>query len=285
MVLANVRLPDDSVTAGEPAPVRTTDCGLLTALSVNVNVPAAVPRAVGENVTPTVQVAPAAILAPQLLLANEKAPPAAMFVKFRLTFSWFVSFTVAVLILPTATVPRFRLLDESVTGVMPVPVKLTVCGLFAALSVMVNAPVTAPRAVGEKVTPRVQVAPAPLLVPQVFVATENPALAAMLLIVRGIACLFVSVSVCAALLVPWAWFPNTKLVDDRVSTAIPVPSNSTAGEKLPDPRYTVRVDASFPTADGVNVTVMLQLCPAPSELGLSGQFPPQEKSPELRPLM
>ena len=31
----------------------------------------------------------------------------------------------------------------------------------------------------------------------------------------------------------------------------------------------------LPRADGVNVTVMLQLRPAPSVLGLIGQFPPQ----------
>jgi hypothetical protein len=39
-------------------------------LSVNVSVPVAAPVAVGENVTPTVQLAPAAILDPQVLLAT-----------------------------------------------------------------------------------------------------------------------------------------------------------------------------------------------------------------------
>jgi hypothetical protein len=60
-----------------PLPVRLTVCGLFTALSVNVRVPVAAPVAVGENVTPTVHVAPPAILAPQVLLATAKPALAA----------------------------------------------------------------------------------------------------------------------------------------------------------------------------------------------------------------
>ena len=45
--------------------MRLTVWGLFAALSVNVSVPVAPPVAVGENVTPTVQLAPAAILDPQ----------------------------------------------------------------------------------------------------------------------------------------------------------------------------------------------------------------------------
>ena len=42
------------------------------ALSLNVNVPVAEPTAVGEKVTPTVQVFPARTLAPQVLLATRE---------------------------------------------------------------------------------------------------------------------------------------------------------------------------------------------------------------------
>jgi hypothetical protein len=38
---------------------------------------------------------------------------------------------------------------------------------------------------------------------------------------------------------------------------------------------TVNVAVRLPRAEGVNVTAMLQLFPAPSVLGLIGQFPPQ----------
>ena len=41
---------------------------------------------------------------------------------------------------------------------------------------------------------------------------------------------------------------------------------------------TVKVAVRLPNAEGVNVTVMLQLFPAPSVLGLRGQFPAQAKS-------
>ena len=63
---------------------------------------------------------------------------------------------------------------------LPVPVRLTVCGLFAAVSVNVSVPVAVPVAVGENVTPTVQLAPAATLVPQVLLETAKPALAAML---------------------------------------------------------------------------------------------------------
>ena len=63
---------------------------------------------------------------------------------------------------------------------MPVPVRVTVWGLFAAESVNVSVPVTAPDAVGENVTPTVQVAPAAILVPQVLRATAKPAVVTML---------------------------------------------------------------------------------------------------------
>ena len=55
------------------------------ALSVNVNVPVAEPTAVGEKVTPTVQLAPAATLVPQVLLATANGELAAMLVMLSAT--------------------------------------------------------------------------------------------------------------------------------------------------------------------------------------------------------
>ena len=80
---------------------------------------------------------------------------------------------------PTLTVEKFIELAEKVTGALPVPDKLTVCGLVRALSVKVNVPVAEPTAVGEKVTNTVQFFPARMLVPQVLLATANGPLAAM----------------------------------------------------------------------------------------------------------
>jgi hypothetical protein len=125
VVLAKVRLAGESVTGATPVPERLTVCGLFAALSVNVNVPPAAPKAVGENVTPMVQVAKALMLAPQVLEATAKGPLATTLEKLRGIFSRFVNVRdVIALVLPTATVERFKVLAETVTGVMPVPVKL-----------------------------------------------------------------------------------------------------------------------------------------------------------------
>jgi hypothetical protein len=94
---------------------------------------------------------------------------------------------------------KLKLFDESVTGALPVPVRLTVCGLVTASSVNVRAPVTKPIAVGEKVTPRLQVAPADTLVPHVLLATVKPALAATSAMFRLTFWRFVSVTVFDAL--------------------------------------------------------------------------------------
>ena len=107
--------------------------------------------------------------------------------------------------------PKFKLVGESVTaGAVPVPVAVSVCGLPAALSVMVSVALRAPAAVGLKVTLKVQLAPAASVagsVPQVFVWAKSPAFAppmVMLLMVSVPVPGFVSVTFCAALVVPMA---------------------------------------------------------------------------------
>jgi hypothetical protein len=55
------------------------------ALSLNVNVPVAEPRVVGEKVAPTVQFFPARTLVPQVLLATANGPLAAMLVMLSVT--------------------------------------------------------------------------------------------------------------------------------------------------------------------------------------------------------
>jgi hypothetical protein len=171
----------ESVTGVLPVPERLTVCGLVNEASVNVSVPEIEPVVVGENVTPTVHLAPAAMLVPQVLLATAKLALAAMLLNVSATFSLLVRVTLlAELVLPTATVPRLKLVAESVTGVLPVPDRLTVCGLLDAASVKVSVPVDAPISVGEKVTPTVQVPLAATLEPQVLLEIPKPAVVAML---------------------------------------------------------------------------------------------------------
>jgi hypothetical protein len=74
----------------------------------------------------------------------------------------FVNVTVCgALVVPTATLPKFRLADESATCTTPVPESGTVCGLFTALSVMDRVPGCAPNAVGVSVRPMLHESPAP----------------------------------------------------------------------------------------------------------------------------
>jgi hypothetical protein len=94
---------------------------------VNVRVPVTGPVAVGEKVTPTVQVAPALMLAPQVLLAMVNPVLALTDAIVRAVLRWFVKVTVfAELLVPTFTVPKLMAVEEKVTGALPVPDRLTV---------------------------------------------------------------------------------------------------------------------------------------------------------------
>ena len=94
---------------------------------MNVNAPVTAPVAVGENVTPTEQLAPAAMLAPHVLLAIAKLALATMLANESGTLPRFVSVTDLIeLVVPTVTYPKFKLLEENVTGALPVPLRFTV---------------------------------------------------------------------------------------------------------------------------------------------------------------
>ena len=62
-----VDVPDGASEKSSPIPVSNAVCGLLLALSVTINVPVLVPLAVGSKKTPMEQLAPAAIIFPQVL--------------------------------------------------------------------------------------------------------------------------------------------------------------------------------------------------------------------------
>jgi hypothetical protein len=82
-------------------------------------------------------------------------------------------------VLPVATawLPKERLVGETLTaGVVPVPERLTVCGLPVALSEMLTAAVRAPVAAGVKVTLIEQLPLAATELPQVLVWAKSPAL-------------------------------------------------------------------------------------------------------------
>ena len=72
----------------------------------------------------------------------------------------------AALVTPMATVPKFRLVEESL-AVVPTPLSGTCCGLPEALSVTLRAAVRVPEVVGLNLMLIVQVAPAASEVPHV----------------------------------------------------------------------------------------------------------------------
>ena len=103
-----------------------------------------------------------------MLLATAKSPVAAIVVMSREVARWLVDVTVEdALVVPMVRLAKVTLSRESVAATEPVPLRFTVCGLSDALSTIVSVPTRAPAAVGENVTPILQVAPATRLTARV----------------------------------------------------------------------------------------------------------------------
>src|SRR5271169_1156673 len=125
------------------------------------NVAVAAPADLGVKVTETVQLVSAARLEPQLLdCANAAGVWPVTLIPFIICGVWARLVTVTTcggLVWPTLTLPKLRLVGE-ISKAIPVPVSVTVCGLFGALSVSLRPPLTAPARVGAKATEIVQLA-------------------------------------------------------------------------------------------------------------------------------
>ena len=163
---------------------------------------------------------------------------------------------------------------------VPVPVSGTVCGLPAALSVMVKVPARAPSAVGVNVTLILQFAPAASVagligqaVAPVLVSAKSPE-AAMVLIVRGPVPVSVSVTICAVLVVFSCWLPKARLVGASPTAGAgfaPVPVSEMFWGLVLSLSVSRNVAVSAPTTVGVNVTLTVQVLAAPK-----GMLPLQE---------
>jgi hypothetical protein len=266
LVLPTVTVPKlnelaDSVT-GEleplPVPLRLTVWGPPGAESVKVSVPVAAPVAVGVKVTPTLQLAPGAMLVPQVLPAIPKGPLAPTPEMVSDTPRLLVSVTDLVeLVEPTAVVLKLRELADSVTGAVPVPVRLTICGLLIALSAKLRVPVAPPSAVGVKVTPTVQVAPAAILVPHVLLAMAKglPVEMEIPVSVSAVLSLLVIVTVFAMLVPPTASEPKLRLLEENVTGALPLPVTVTVC--VPALSAIVRTPETEPTTVGEKTTAMV----------------------------
>lgn len=151
----------------------------------------------------------------------------------------------------------------------PLPVKMTDCGLLAALSVNWTDAVLDPEAVGAKVTRTEQFAPAARLKPQVLVWAKSPLLVPAIEMLPIDNCpvpLLVRVTDWAELVVPTICPEKISPVGESVTIGLrgtmPVPvSANVCG--LPEAlSVTDNVPVRAPTALGVNVTLMVQLVPA-----------------------
>jgi hypothetical protein len=177
-----------------------------------------VPVPSGANVTVIVQLPPAATPVPQLLVwLNPKYP------MINCTISSgpmpvFESVTVCgALVVPMFCWPNVRLDGERLTmgAGTPVPVKLTVCGLPAALSVIVSDAPRDPAADGVNVTLITQFVSAKTLLPHVFVCVKSPALAPLMAILDMLSDAFpmlASTTYCAALGEPVPCWPKVRLL-------------------------------------------------------------------------
>lgn len=266
------------MAAGElavPVPARTDVCGLPVALSLTLRVAARAPAAVGLNVTLIVQLLPEERLDPQLVVF-EKSPVFVPEIEIDICLKLELPELLRVidceaLLVPTTWSANVRLDgDRFATGPVPLPVSDTACGLSVASSITVKVAALVPTAAGLKVTLTVQLAPAARLDPQVLVwAKSLGSVPRMLMLVNDRVALpvFLRVTDWAELVDPINWLLNGRLEGEiEIEADVPVPDRVTDWG-LPVALSAIATEADrLPLAFGVNVTLMVQLEFAASEL-------------------
>ena len=199
-----------------PVPLSDTFCvEFATAfeLSVMVSVALRAPFFVGLNVTLIVHLAPAARFAPQVVVRAKSpafVPPMAILLMVNGAVPVLDSVTVCgALVVCCFWLPKLSDVDDTVaTGAVPVPVNCVVTVGFTGSEVpTLSAALRAPTAVGLKVTENVQLAPAAKVAPHVLVCAKSPPLAPVIVLLLMVSVepalpAFVSITVCAALVVP-----------------------------------------------------------------------------------
>jgi hypothetical protein len=175
---AKVRLVGEGVAVGvaaTPVPLSATVCGEPMILSEIVTVPVRLPTAVGLKVTEIVQPAPAAMLAPQVLV-SEKSPEAPIKLKFKAAEPGLLIATVcAALAVPSVCDAKVRVVGESrMPGPEAFPLSATRCGLPGPLSAILRVPVRLPPSVGVKVTSMAQAVPTLIPPLQLLVSEKSP---------------------------------------------------------------------------------------------------------------
>jgi hypothetical protein len=152
-------------TCCTPLPVKEMVVGELVALLITETDPLPAPDAVGVKTTLNVAVEPAAIACGTLIpVVLKPVPEVVIFETLTVELPVLVSVTVCVLLLPTLTLPKLRLvaLGESwsvVPVAAPVPLIAMVLGEFGALLTNETLPLTAPALAGENATLKLELCP------------------------------------------------------------------------------------------------------------------------------
>jgi hypothetical protein len=165
-----------------------------------------------------------------------------------------------------------------------VPVSATLCWPPAALSVIVSVPVIVPVPFGANCTGMVQLLPTgivldsglhiPALIP---LPSAKPVVTPKLVNVMAVFPVLVTVTICAALMVPTVCGPNVKLEGERLIVPVPdvpVPVRA-AVSGLPPVTLSVTVSAPVigPTVAGLNATSNVQLA-AGAKVAVGVHVPP-----------
>jgi len=164
---------------------------------------------------------------------------------------------------PVARSPNDRLAGANL-AVVPVPLSGTCCGLPLPLSVMLMAAERAPAAAGLKSTLMVQAALTAREAPQVVAVLTNSVLLvpviAMLEMASAAVPVFLSVTLCTALVTPAATAPKFRLVGVS-ETVVPEPEPTLPKFRLvgvsetvvPEPEPTLRKTVSSPKSDNTQL--------------------------------
>jgi hypothetical protein len=180
LVEGNVKDPGESENVVvPPVPISVTVCGEPTAQLVATRLAVRGPPDVGWKATDRVQLAPAANVVPQVFPLSRNVVGLAPVKRYDSIAAVFAPVLVTVMVCagatePTAVVANVRLLGESVrVVVVPVPVRVTICGEPVAMSIATRLAVTVPPAKGRKAIDTVHVVLAANEVRQVFPVSRN----------------------------------------------------------------------------------------------------------------
>jgi hypothetical protein len=255
-----------------PLPANAIDTP--AALLATVTDPATLPVADGANITFNTAVCPGVtvVLAPAPLAVNP-APVTTTLEIVTFAFPVFVSVTPSELLLPTSTLPKFRLLVLALSVVvdaMPLPLVAIASGVLGALLTSEIEPVAFPADVGANTTLNVAFWPAAMLIGNARPEVLKPAPVTFALeIVRLALPPFCNVIVCE-LLEPIATAGKLALVGIAAScgcSAMPLPLVTIASGVLGALLTSEIEPVTFPADVGANTTLNVALWPAAMLIG------------------